>query len=183
MTQFEFVAVAVSIVLGLSLARLLEGLRDAFDPSRRYWVHATWVVGKLANVLVIFWYGWALRVSFENTNFAQFILIMVSPAILFLQVHTLVTARPDTVTDWHTHFFRVRRWFFAANALLPVTNSVARHVAAKQPFGAENILLALILALSIVGFASDSERVHAGIAILYMLTMIVGFGSLLVQFA
>jgi hypothetical protein len=181
LTQFEYIGVAVSLVLGLSIARLLEALRDAFDPTRRYWVHATWVVGKLANALVLFWYGWTIRASLEDTNFAQFVLILVSPAILFLQVHTLVTARPDTVTDWRTHFFGVRRWFFAANALLPLANFLALQVVAKQPFGVQNILLALVLVLSIAGFSSDNQRMHAGMAVLYVSTLIVGFGSLLVQ--
>ena len=61
MSEFEFISVGVSIVLALSVARLLEGLRDSFDPSRRYWIHSLWLVNKLVNTLLLYWGAWVYR--------------------------------------------------------------------------------------------------------------------------
>ena len=41
MTLFEYLTVAVSIVLGLAAARLLDALPHILAKGRRYWVHAT----------------------------------------------------------------------------------------------------------------------------------------------
>ena len=43
MTLFEFLSVAVSIVLALGLTRLVHGLRLTVDPKTRYWVHCGYV--------------------------------------------------------------------------------------------------------------------------------------------
>ena len=42
MTQFEFISVAVSIVLALSMARLLTAVPHFLATGRRYWVHGLW---------------------------------------------------------------------------------------------------------------------------------------------
>ena len=49
MNLFEHVAVAFSMVLSFGVVRLLDGLRPALVPGRRYWVHALWLVQKLLN--------------------------------------------------------------------------------------------------------------------------------------
>jgi hypothetical protein len=43
-TIFEYITVAVSLVLSLGLVRLLEGSLSAFSPSRVYPIHAVWLV-------------------------------------------------------------------------------------------------------------------------------------------
>jgi hypothetical protein len=178
-THFEFLSIAVSIVLGLSIARLLEGLRDTFDSTRRYWIHAVWVVGKLINALIIFWGTWMIRDEVETWNFAQFVISLGPPGIIYLQAHTLVTAHPDQVTDWRRHFCQIRRWLFGANALLPLYNAFALYVLAGREFpSAELGPLIAVLLLSVLGFAYSNERLHGAIAILYFVSLSVGFGTL-----
>ena len=109
MTQFEFVGIGISLVIGLAIARLLEGVRDSFDPTRRYWLHSLWVVNKLLNAILIFWAGWIYR-GVESWNFVDFLVLIAAPGIVFLQAHALVTARPDAVTDWRSHFWSIRRF-------------------------------------------------------------------------
>jgi hypothetical protein len=40
MTLFEYMSVAMSLIVALTFAEGLRGLRSALDPERRYWVHA-----------------------------------------------------------------------------------------------------------------------------------------------
>ena len=56
MVLFEHVAVAFSMVLSFGVVRLLDGLRPAFVPGRRYWVHALWLVQKQLNH-AFYWWG------------------------------------------------------------------------------------------------------------------------------
>jgi hypothetical protein len=47
LNPFDHIAVGFSIVLSLGVVRLLDGLRPALVPGRRYWVHAVWLFQKL----------------------------------------------------------------------------------------------------------------------------------------
>ena len=178
MTQFEFVGIGVSLVLGLAVARLLEGARDSFDPTRRYWIHALWVLTKLMNAALVFWGGWVYR-DVDSWNFAEFLVLIAVPGIIFLQAHALVTPHPHAVADWRAHFWSVRRFFFVANVIQIVINFVTVYSVSDVSFpSVEAVPLALILLLSVVGAASSNERVHAVVAVLAFLNLTLGFGVL-----
>jgi hypothetical protein len=183
MTQFEFVGVGVSLIVGLCFARLLDGTRDSFDPNRRYWIHSIWVVNKLMNAALLFWAGWVYR-DVDSWSFTDFIVLIAAPGILYLQAHALVTANPQTITDWRTHYWSIRPFFFTANVLMLVVNFVSVYIISDVPFPSpETIPLTLILLLSILGVASSNERIHAVIATFAFLNLILGFGVLFAQAA
>jgi hypothetical protein len=48
MTHFEYIAVAVSVILGLCVIQLLSNLDRVFAQARGYWLHS-------ASVLMLFW--------------------------------------------------------------------------------------------------------------------------------
>ena len=107
MTLFEYLSVAVSIVLSLSAAQILVNLRAVFDPASRYWVHTLWVVIVLF-VHLLFWWGfWAYRVV-ESWNLATFALVLLNPGILFVASTTLVLNASKLDRSWEQHFFDIR---------------------------------------------------------------------------
>lgn len=183
MTRFEFVGIGVSLVLGLAVARLLEGARDSFDPKRRYWIHALWVVTKLMNSALVFWGGWVYR-DVESWNFVEFLILIAVPGIIFPQAHALVTTHPHAVTDWRAPFWSIRRFFFVANVIQIVVNFVTVYFISGVPFpSVEAAPLTMIFLLSVVGAASTSERVHAVVAVLAFLNLTLGFGVLFARAA
>ena len=121
MTQFEYLSVAVSIVLSLSVAHILVNLRAVFNSERRYWVHAFWVVSSLFIHLLTWWGFWSYR-EVESWNLATFSLLLLNPGILFVASATLVLENPDS--DWDSHFYRVRRSFFAIGGWIPTVSLV-----------------------------------------------------------
>ena len=48
MPLFEFLTVAVSIVLGLGLVRLMDGLGGVLRSPSRYWIHLAVLLGLIA---------------------------------------------------------------------------------------------------------------------------------------
>jgi hypothetical protein len=114
-TLFEFISAAVSIVLALSAGQILLNLREVFDPTRRYWVHAVWVVQALIIHVLVWWSLWAYRGI--QWDLASFVLVLVPAGLLFVMSSALVPNSSSTVTSWEAHFFEVRRWFFAARIL------------------------------------------------------------------
>jgi len=177
MNLFGHVAVAYSVVLSLGVVRLLDGLRPALVPGRRYWVHAVWLVQKLLN-LAFYWWGF-LSLERVEWTVASFFWIMLVPALLFLQATALVTTDPGAVTSWRHHFFDIRRWFFLVDAVLIahsiVSASLLRDIPLLHPFRA---LQAAGLTISILGVASANPRLHAAIAPLALALQTLGLGSL-----
>ena len=82
MTHFEFLSVAVSIVLALSAGQLVGNIREVFDPTRRYWVHALWVVALLLLHILNWWVLWGLR-DVQAWNLAMFASVLIAPGLLF----------------------------------------------------------------------------------------------------
>lgn len=91
---------------------------------------------------------------------------------MHLQLHSLVSNNPDEITDWRSHFYSQRRWFFGLNTILAAlagfnfTNIFISAPPAALPI----IAYTFIGVLSIAGFISDNTRLHAVIA-----TTVAGF--------
>ena len=113
MNLFEHVAVAFSMVLSFGVVRLLDGLRPALVPGRRYWVHALWLVQKLLNH-AFYWWGFLSFREGVAWTVASFLWLLLVPSLLFLQATALVTTNPSAVDSWRDHFFGIRSWFFSA---------------------------------------------------------------------
>lgn len=95
MTLFEYLAVAFSVVLSLAAVRLLSGLSVAFAPERRYWPHAMWIVFALLSSPLIWWNFWSFREV--SWNFFAFLLVLIVPAVIYLQAAALVPENPSLV--------------------------------------------------------------------------------------
>ena len=80
MTQFEFISVAVSIVLALSMARLLSAVPHLLAPDRRYWVPCLWAASLLPIHLGFWWAIWAYREVVAWT-FRGFAAAMLTPVL------------------------------------------------------------------------------------------------------
>ena len=175
MTFFEYITVAVSIVLALAVARTIDGLRSTFTRDRRYWVHAVWVIVKLTNPVTFWWSMWFFR-DIATWNVLSFALFMAWPVVLYLQVTSLVSRQPELVADWRVHFYEQRRWFFGANILIGLL-----------PFGSFLLLggnpvaipisagLLVVVAYSVVGLATDNAKIQGIIAITAAIGVVLGF--------
>ena len=179
MTQFEFVSAAVTIVLALGIARLLEGMSDSFDPKRRYGLHLLWVINKLIHSTVLLWVIWTAH-GLPEQSFFQFLGMLATPSIFYLQVHALMTRTPENVLDWREHFWKIRRWFFAANGIQVLVSSclILMSSSLLEP---RYIPVAGVFLFSIVGYFSSNERVHYVIGILTLLNLVVGVGGFTYQ--
>lgn len=178
MNVFEHVAVAFSMVLSLAVVRLLDGVRPAVAPGRRYWIHALWLVQKLFNLAFSWWVFWSLREGVSWTV-ASFIWILIVPSLLFLQATALATTDPGSVVSFRDHFWSIRRWFFTVDVVLMVhsmiTASFLRGIPILHPLRG---LQAAGLTISVLGAVSASPALHAAIAPVALALQWLGLGSL-----
>ena len=181
MTLFEYLTVAVSIVLALAVVRLVEGLRPAVNSEGRYWVHWGWVVGKIVSCLIFWWNLWAFREG-VTWNFPSFAFVFLGPIILYMQASVLVPQTSAGVVSWREHFLSIHRSFYAANALLllhmTLSPVVLLGVLAPMP---GPVVLGLSCAASVVGAISSSVRVQEVLAPLMFATIVVAASTLLFE--
>jgi hypothetical protein len=177
MTLFEYMSVAMSLIVALTFAEGLRGLRSALDPERRYWVHAAWLFLKLYNPILFWWYTWGFRDIPDYWNLGTYTMSLVTPSIMYLQVYSLVSDRPYKVTNWREHFFSQRRWFFGLNIMLGIlvilvwSNLLTPAPARLVPVAGYG----LITALSVIGFITDNPKIHTVIV-----TLSIGFNIIYV---
>lgn len=171
MTHFEFISVALSIVYALSIARCLDALSAAFEPSRRYWVHFTWLCVKLVNPAVLWWSLWDLRGQ-EQYAFPEFLGMLVIASTLYLQIIALVTSDPAGVSNWRIHYYAKRKLFFGANIALLIQLMVGGQLLYGAPFFVPITFIQIgTVVLSGVAMISENGKVHAWIAALGALNM------------
>ena len=163
MTLFEYMSVAISLVVALTFAEGLRGLQRALYPGRRYAIHIAWLFIKLSNPIIIWWSVWGYRDNPEFWNFITYSLTLVVPSIVYLQMLSLVSHEPHKVTDWKKHFYDQRRWFFGLNVILGVlvaflwSNMLLDAPAQLFPM----VGYSLLTALSVAGFVSANPKLHA----------------------
>jgi len=176
MSQVEVVMTGYSIIVALAIARLLDGFRPMLTPGAVYWPHSLWVVNKLINVLVIYWSTWYFIA--ESINFAQFLLVLAPPAIVYLQCDALLSKRPQDVSDWRAYFYKNRRFFFIANALLGISLITQLLLASNQSYPINVlVLLGVLTVVSFIGIIFANQRLHAVIAVMGFFVLSAGFAA------
>lgn len=179
---FGHVRTILAMVLGLSLARLVNGLtRFVQHPGtiKVYPVHLGWVVFLLITIVHFWWYEFRL-VSVPVWTF---------PLYGFLIFYTMIFAAltallfPDQMTDYDgfaDYFDRRRRWFFGLLAfafLLDIGDTLIKGSDYTRSLGIEYpIRQAAFILLSIAAMFIASRRaqlVLVVVAIVYQVSWIV----------
>ena len=113
---FNYVAVLVSIVIGLTVTRVMSGLGEmiqAANRSRVYWVHVLWHGTLGLQVLVSWWllYRWHTA---PEWNFLLFVWITTPSIMLYLAAAILIPGELETTgsENWRDYYFRNCRGFF-----------------------------------------------------------------------
>lgn len=122
MSQFEFVFVLYSLVLGLSLVELLNGLgrtlefmlaREAGDRAFSIGVLTPLLALFVILDLLSFWiFAWIVQEHVAADRFTVLGVLVFSSAY-FLASRLVFPTDPENFTDLDTHYFRVRRVVFA----------------------------------------------------------------------
>jgi len=178
MTQFEFIAIVISVVLGLSIARLVSGIGDsirAIKAGNFYWIHGLWIINILILVAGFWWgsYGWSLK---EDWNFPNFLLLLLFTINLYLLSDFLIPKTHTPEVSIKIHFFENRKMFFGIliftllvdifeTSLLSSTGK--RDMPQEYPY----VILSLTL-ISLIGYISKKEKIQAIVAVLWGIVLV-----------
>lgn len=115
MSEFEYVVVMVSVVLGLGITQILAGTTLSIQQPGRIRpdpVHGAWVAYMMLQHLQTWWVIWVARDDLPELNLGTFIVLMGNPVLLYLATSVLLPPRMTRRLVLREHFEQVRRSFF-----------------------------------------------------------------------
>jgi hypothetical protein len=101
MTQHEYIFIAVSIILGLAITRLLHTLAMLTRAHTRVmfnWYSIVWAFCILLYILHLWWVGWGLR-NVESWTFLDFMVLIIGSASLYGAAEMALSAPEDGALD------------------------------------------------------------------------------------
>lgn len=178
MNPFSYLAFMTSVVLALSITRILTGVGRLLQLRREiriYWVHLVWSLNLFIFATLIWWiqYRWQTQAQW---TFFLFLFVLTSPALAFLESVLLFPDSIDKGTDMHEHYFANHRWFFVLGALLSLLDGVDTYLKGWDHFVAQGplyiVTLSLIFVLSMIAAVTRNEKYHAFYAVFFLVYLL-----------
>ncbi|MGK2963255.1 MAG: hypothetical protein ACSLFK_14115 [Gemmatimonadaceae bacterium] len=120
MNEFEFVAVLISIVIGLGITHLLQGVAQAVHErhqTRFDSVHAAWTVSVFLVMVLNWWVLFTWR-THKVWTFDVFLLLILWAVALYLLVVFLYPPGKEAAQSWAAVYEGNRQWFLSAYAAM-----------------------------------------------------------------
>jgi hypothetical protein len=186
-SQFEYIAVLVSVVTGLGVVHLLSGVARFIGTKGRwspYWVHLLWTWNVFHYLIFFWWFVWRWS-AITEWRLVLYLFILLYAVVLYLLCAVLFPPGEEQ-TDFRVVYFQNRGSFFGLWVLLIVIDVVDTKIKEHyglSGFGALDILTWItLIAGSLVAARSRSHRVHAiwGVAFAVIMSVFeyVNFGAL-----
>jgi len=187
MSDFEFVSIILSIVIGLGITRVLGGLAGALRHRGTFRSHRATVVWSVTVLLmqVLYWLGTvnSYRQKEPVITMASFATLLLGSIALYFAASLILPDEIGPDSDLSRHFAAVRRPFYVVLASVPVleltdtlTHGLPTLAALGWPY---HVALATVFVGAAVGYISEERRTHE---ILSLLAGIGVVGWLLVRF-
>ena len=138
MSDFEFLSVLVSIVVGLALTRLLAGLGHAYHfrrISKMDPVHVAWTV-TVFFATILNWWVFLLWRDFDAWNFTTYFLVIIWTTLMYILAVALYPPHLAEDANYRKLFEDNRTWLlltFAAFCALDILVSSIREKQLMDP--------------------------------------------------
>ena len=121
MDEFGYLSVIISVIIGLSITQLLQGIGqiiNARDRVRIYWPAIGWTV----LLLLIDVQAWWAMFGYRNRHawtFVQFTVVLLEAIMLYLLAAVALPNIPNEgEIDLRSNYFRHAGWFFGSLVVL-----------------------------------------------------------------
>lgn len=177
MTPFGYLVVFLSLVLALSVTRILTGLGQLLQAARRdgdlrlHWVHLAWVFTVLLILINYWWTIFQLR-GREQWFFFEFLALLLAPILFYLQAVVLFPepGRLEEGFDFRRYFYDQHRVFFALMSAMAALNFLYSYggiFEAERPVTALGVgSMLFTLGVMVGGAITDNEVYHGALAVL-----------------
>lgn len=175
-SEFEYITVLFSIILGLAVTQLLSGfarlLRDGHSLLPAWWIFVL-IATLLLTDFQVWWVSFIWR-GLPQWTFFSYAAFMILPMLLYLMAYLVL---PNDLRldgrELAQEFIARRKPFYACLVLVPLASFFQQRMLSGHPPGIDldTGFRLLLLALAFPGFLSRRTRVQAAVATLALLTM------------
>lgn len=182
MDAFSYLSVLLSIILGLAITQILQGVRGLMLARSRvqaYWPCLCWVVILLVIDVQGWWAMYELRVRAE-WSFLDFTVVLAQTVPLYLLAGlVLPDIAAEGTIDLRRHYLDNHRWFFVL-LILTLLISIARPVVLEGalPSTPDMVFHGIFILLSLIAARVSNETLHRWIAPVSGLLVAIYIGML-----
>jgi len=168
MDAFSYLSVLLSIILGLAITQILQGLRALMQARSRLRVYAPsviWAILLLFVVVQSWWSEFGLR-RHEAWTFLAFSVVLAHAICLYmLAALVLPDVQGDAPIDLREHYYGHHRWFFGfvvLASLMGIAKDLALYYSLPRPL---NLAFQLSFAVAgAIGVLTRREWYHQVLA-------------------
>lgn len=172
---FNYVAVLVSIIIGLAATRMLRAMSEMLqvaNRSRIYWIHVMWTLTIFMEVLLFWWvlYRWHYTTDW---TFFLFVWVTVPSILIYLASAILFPGEIENSgsPDWRDYYYKNRRSFFLIFGAIAPLDIVDTLLKGKQHFLNQGVPYLAFVALwgfgCLIAAITANRRYHAMWAIAF----------------
>jgi ABC-type enterobactin transport system permease subunit len=178
MDEFSYLSVLLSIIIGLSVAQILIGIRGCLLTRariRQFWPVHVWAAFFLLVSAQAWWAMFGLRYR-HSWDFADYAILLVQVIVLYLLTGLIYPefSADDRQVDLRAHYFAQRRHFFSFCIVL-LAISICRDLVLDHKLPApSNLAFHLVfIAFAVSGILSGREWYHKLAVIIVSATFVL----------
>jgi hypothetical protein len=180
MEMFNYVMVLASVIIGLGITHLLQGVGGLVQHPHRekiYWVHVLWVAAIFLRAIFWWWFEFELSKTAEWT-FALYLFVLGYAVLIYLWCALLFPRDLAGYEGFKDYFYSRKAWFFGlllAGQAVDVADTLFKGMAHFRSLGpAYPIGIATLSVLFVIAILTRSERYHRAFAV-FAVVYLVGF--------
>lgn len=171
MDMFNYVMVLASVIIGLGIAHLLQGVGGIVQHPHReksYWVHLLWVAAVFLRAIFWWWFEFQLSKTPQWT-FMLYLFVLGYAVLIYLWCALLFPRDLTGYEGFKDYFYSRRGWFFAlllAGQAIDVADTLLKGWTHFRSLGTSYLVgIAALSILAAIAMRTRNERFHGAFAI------------------
>ncbi|MGU3495300.1 hypothetical protein ACLBXM_14750 [Xanthobacteraceae bacterium A53D] len=173
------VRIVMGMILGLAVARLLNGLAKFIQHPGEYAVspiHLGWAFNTLIGAFLFWW--WEFRLGMlGNWTFLIYLFVLSYTSLFYFMCVLLFPDHLGEYSGYRAYFYAKRKWFFgilAVSQVMDVADTLLKGVDYARLVGwAQGIETLVLITGCIIAARTDNQRFHAAFLVLFFVTQIL----------
>jgi hypothetical protein len=115
--SFNYLSVLISIIIGLAIAQVLQGIRGLVltrSKVKLYTPTVFWAGMALLIAVQVWWASFSMHLQAKWNFLALLTIVLQATSVYMIAALILPDAKGDSPVDLREHYFAHRRWFFGA---------------------------------------------------------------------
>ena len=179
MEFFNYVMVLASVIIGLAVTHLLQGVAKLIQHPQReklYWVHLMWVALMFLNALFLWWWEYQLS-ALHHWTFELYVFVLSFSVVLYLICAVLMPSDLGDYATYRAYYFSRRRWLFGLLllfSLMDFADSALKGPSHLSSLGWPYFVVVATRSVLLLGaMKSRNAKYHAFVVVLFIAQLIV----------